>query len=73
MTTWLPWSLPLGVLAGVLGDRAENGVVHRLVGKRRLRLPLAGHGCDLLLFGVLGEGVLWLQGLEGWEWLLPLD
>lgn len=47
------------MLVGVLGALAVNGVVHRLVGIRRLRL--------------LGEDAFVLQGLEGWEVWLALD
>jgi len=63
----MPCSLLPTLLVGVLGDRAVNGVVHRLRGKRRLGLPFAG-GRDWPLLG----GVFWLEGLEGWEWLLLL-
>jgi len=61
------------LLAGVLGDRAVNGVVHRLVCKRRHRLPLAGVSGWLPPWGVLGDDAVWLLGLEGWEWWLLLD
>lgn len=59
MPAWLPWSLLPALLVGVLGALAVNGVVHRLVGIRRLRL--------------LGEDAFVLQGLEGWEVWLALD
>jgi len=51
------------LLAGVLGDRAVNGVVHRLVCKQRLKLQFAGDSA--LLWGVPGEDAIWLLGLEG--------